>query len=711
MIISRELRENRFKKNVRLHFLYFVTPLFLIVTACSNTQNYPKTKKTSDKEIIFNNTIKDPYRWLENIEDKKVINWIGRQQKFTNNYFKKIIKPILLNEYKDLENNSNYPKSENDSLYVYCDNYFSNDLKSEYIYSVNKFTNKKKLITKVNDLLHNNESLLTNQLSLSPNGRYLTICIDLGYDDLAKIRIFDIPNNEFLKYTIKASASNSIGWINNGFYYCSYENIFLGMDNDLKNQSIYFHRIGTPPSTDIFTYQNTQSPDSYYYLKVLGKYLLIEEYNKSVKNNLLIKSIFTNQEVRELTHNERQTCIPIDVRGNLLYCHTNLNSRNYNLVSIDLSSLVLTECNDIIQNVTNPIMEISTCKNYIIANFCKNGNSTLKIFDFKGILIDSIRENIYSNIKINFTSTRNNTIYYTTQSFTNKPCLNKYNIDTKKNIRITKENSNTEKYITKLVEYISYDNTRIKMQIVYNTNTKINRETPIIIKTAGSFEEINSPIYSANTHYWLKNGGIIATPFIRGGFEQGDTWHLAGKGIYKINSINDILYAIKYLHKNNYSSPNYSILTSEKGGTYPAATAINREPELVKIAIFKNGFFDLVRYDKLGWGYSFTDEFGNIDNKNQSDFLQNNSPIHNVNNAKDYPATLIITQENNIFSHPSHSYKYIATLQQKNKDHNTKLLFVENHNNTNIKLASNLNSEEIFLNFIYKNLEKHPSNQ
>jgi len=53
---------------------------------------YPETEQKEVVDIIHGKEIKDPYRWLENYEDPKVIEWLEKQNQnqglpFTWNYF------------------------------------------------------------------------------------------------------------------------------------------------------------------------------------------------------------------------------------------------------------------------------------------------------------------------------------------------------------------------------------------------------------------------------------------------------------------------------------------------------------------------------------------------------------------------------------------------------------------------------------------------
>src|SRR5437867_10557540 len=53
------------------------------------------------------------------------------------------------------------------------------------------------------------------------------------------------------------------------------------------------------------------------------------------------------------------------------------------------------------------------------------------------------------------------------------------------------------------------------------------------------------------------------------------------------------------------------------------------------------------------------------------------SPMHNISDKKEYPATLVRTADHDDRVVPSHSFKYIATLQEKYKGDNPVLIRIE----------------------------------
>lgn len=92
------------------------------------------------------------------------------------------------------------------------------------------------------------------------------------------------------------------------------------------------------------------------------------------------------------------------------------------------------------------------------------------------------------------------------------------------------------------------------MYITHRKDIKLNGDNPTILYGYGGFGVSMEPFFSVPNIIFLNNGGVLATPCLRGG---GDFpgWHEKGKGINKQNTFNDYISAAEYLIANKYSNP------------------------------------------------------------------------------------------------------------------------------------------------------------
>jgi prolyl oligopeptidase len=176
----------------------------------------------------------------------------------------------------------------------------------------------------------------------------------------------------------------------------------------------------------------------------------------------------------------------------------------------------------------------------------------------------------------------------------------------------------------------------------------------------------------------MEQGGVYAVPNLRGGGEYGKEWHKAGTKQQKQNVFDDFIAAAEYLIEKNITSPDYLAIRGGSNGGLLVGATMTQRPELMKVALPAVGVLDMLRYHKFtagaGWAYDYgTSE----DSKEMFEYLKGYSPVHNVTNGTNYPATLITTADHDDRVVPAHSFKFAAELQEKQNGENPVLIRVE----------------------------------
>lgn len=185
----------------------------------------------------------------------------------------------------------------------------------------------------------------------------------------------------------------------------------------------------------------------------------------------------------------------------------------------------------------------------------------------------------------------------------------------------------------------------------------------------GGFGKTNQPRFTREVSYFLKEfDGIVVWPTIRG---EG-ILHEKGRKLYKKAAFEDFMEAAKFLVRFGYTEHRKIIITGVSHGGLLVASCINQAPELFGGAIPVVGLMDIIRFPEFGIGYAFVEELGNPANKTEFENILQYSPLHTIkdptNSTNQYPATLVITGDNDDQVLPFHSLKYVAELQHKLKN-------------------------------------------
>jgi len=86
---------------------------------------------------------------------------------------------------------------------------------------------------------------------------------------------------------------------------------------------------------------------------------------------------------------------------------------------------------------------------------------------------------------------------------------------------------------------------------------------------------------------------------------------------------------------------------------------------------------DMLRYHKFTVGWGWVPEYGSSDDEEHFNNLLAYSPLHNLKEGVNYPATMVTTADHDDRVVPAHSFKFGARLQECHKGENPVLLRID----------------------------------
>ncbi|MBL8208979.1 MAG: S9 family peptidase, partial [Blastocatellia bacterium] len=176
----------------------------------------------------------------------------------------------------------------------------------------------------------------------------------------------------------------------------------------------------------------------------------------------------------------------------------------------------------------------------------------------------------------------------------------------------------------------------------------------------GGFNVSKSPEFKIERLVFLEKGGIFAQPCIRGGGEYGEAWHEAGTKLKKQNVFDDFIAAGEYLVKEKYTAPRKIGIGGRSNGGLLVGACMLQRPDLFGVALPTVGVLDMLRYHKFTIGWAWKGDYGSSEDSTQFHYLLNYSPLHNIREGVDYPATLVTTGDHDDRVVPAHSFKFTA---------------------------------------------------
>ncbi|WP_432926899.1 prolyl oligopeptidase family serine peptidase [Microbispora sp. CA-135349] len=186
---------------------------------------------------------------------------------------------------------------------------------------------------------------------------------------------------------------------------------------------------------------------------------------------------------------------------------------------------------------------------------------------------------------------------------------------------------------------------------------------PTLLYGYGSFGMPMRPWFFPLAAAWVGAGGTYAVACVRGGGEEGQRWHDAGRGPHKHRAVSDFNDAAAWLIETGRTTRDQlAIYGQSAGGLLVTAAAVQR-PDLYAAVVAEGPLCDMVRYERFGLGCTWTDEFGSASDPGQLRWLLGYSPYHNVVPGAAYPAFLLTGAVTDLQTGEVHVTKMCAALQ------------------------------------------------
>ena len=160
--------------------------------------------------------------------------------------------------------------------------------------------------------------------------------------------------------------------------------------------------------------------------------------------------------------------------------------------------------------------------------------------------------------------------------------------------------------------------------------------------------------------------------------EYGKKWYDAGTKMQKQNVFDDFIAAAEFLIAEKYTSSDFLAIQGGSNGGLLVGATMTQRPELFRVALPAVGVLDMLRYHTFTAGAGWAYDYGTAnDSKEMFEYLKGYSPIHNVKEGVQYPATMITTGDHDDRVVPAHSFKFAAELQSKQTGNNPTLIRIE----------------------------------
>lgn len=647
--------------------------------------DYPMTAQSDVTDQYFGHTVADPYRWLEDDQSAETAEWVKQQNAVTFKYLESIpfrsgIRERLTQIWNfkrigaPFKSGGKYLISKNDGLQ-----------NQSVFYIMDQPGGEQRLALDPNKLSSDGTVSLST-LALSTDGNYLGYSISRGGSDWNELFVRDLSTGTDLPDHLEWIKFSSIAWHGNGFFYNRYPKPDKG--EELKgansNSRIYYHKLGDKQSADVLVYEDNEHPQWSFGCSVTSdeKLLIINPSESTSGNALYFKRLdVANSSVVKIVEGFEDDYDVVAHADGWLYVNTNCDAPKYRVVKIDTRHPQRNNWVTVVaESESDVLSSVSYVGNSLICNYMRDAHSVVKVFDSEGAFLHEVNLPTLGSVG-GFAGGQNDSVtFYSFSSYTYPSVVYKYNIAKNESQLYSKTDIDFDfdSYETKQLFFNSKDGTRIPMFVVSKKGIQLDGSNPLWLYGYGGFNASLNPGFDVRRLVWLENGGVYVVANIRGGGEYGAQWHKAGTLLDKQNVFDDFISAARFLIEEKYTNPSKIVVQGGSNGGLLVGVVINQAPELFRVALPAVGVMDMLRYHKFTIGRFWATDYGTSeDSQEMFQYLHGYSPLHNINGQANYPAVLVTTADHDDRVVPAHSFKYIATLQEKYKGTNPVMIRIE----------------------------------
>lgn len=700
----------------------------MTITAISASAGpeYPAAPSDGTTDNYFGTIVADPYRPLENDTAANTLEWVAAQRALTEGYLSHIgFRDRLRREIQKFQN---YRKTGlrwhggDGNTYFFENSGLDNQSR---LYRGEPVSKERTVFLDPNTLSDDGTVALTG-VFMSPSGRYTAYTISRSGSDWTEIFVLDTATGELTGDHIEWAKFTGAEWNgDDGFFYSAYERPDSGKEysNANENHRVYYHRIGTPQSSDTIAFEDPANPLHFHtaYVPKKQDLIFLMTGGQGFGEAIMLKSISDPRaDWKIMQDNQDDNTSILKVKDGTIYFITSADAPNYRLMKTSVDNPSKENWVTLIPERKDAVLKDAVYVNdpvageRLVALYDKDASSRMEIFDLNGNRTIDVKLPLIGSATLS-SDKEDTEVNYSLTSFL-VPRLN-YSLNPADGTSTllygdTVEGFNADDYMTEEIFYPSADGTMVHAFVTRRKDLKPDGTNPVYLYGYGGFNIALPPSFSPNRLVWLENGGIYVQANLRGGSEYGDAWHEAGTKLKKLNVFNDFIAAAEYMIANGWTTPDRLVIEGGSNGGLLVGATVNMRPDLFAVAIPRVGVMDMMRYHLFTIGWNWASDYGtSADSPEMAAYLLNYSPLHNIGKTnKPYPAIMVTTADHDDRVVPAHSFKYAAALQAADTGDKAKIIRIDSKAGHGVgkPISKVIDEQADIYSFIFHNLGIEP---
>jgi oligopeptidase B len=641
----------------------------------------PLAEKIKKELTIHGHTRSDPYYWLNERANPKVIDYLKAENAYTD----AVMKPTLgLQEklYQELVGR----KKQNDVSVPYVDNgywYYTRYVqgKNYPLYCRKKSTmqGSEEVMLDGNRMAEGKAYFAIGDVEVSPDNTLLAYSVDNISRRQYRIHFKSLKSGKVFTENIPMTAGQVV-WANDS------RTIFYPVidPETLRPYKICRHTLGTAAKQDMEIYNEKDQTFNAYLAKSRSrKYIFITSQSTLTSEYRYLDAGQPRGEFKIFQPRSRGLLYEIDHLGDHFYIRTNDQARNFRLMEATAEKTDRENWQELIPHRDDVLLEdYALFNDYLVLGERRAGLPQIRVIPWgqaQGYYLEFPEQTFMAAIRP-VPEPATDLLRFSYQSPVTPDSTYDFNMKTRER-QLLKQSEvlggyKAENYRTERLLAPGHDGTLVPISLVYKKGIKGSGDNPLLLQGYGAYGFSSDPGFNANVLSLLDRGFIFAIAHVRGGQEMGRYWYEEGKLFKKINTFTDFISCAEYLVRHQYTCPAKLCAMGGSAGGLLMGAIVNLQPDLFHAVIAAVPFVDVIT-TMLDASIPLTtaeyDEWGDPNRPECYEYMLSYSPYDNVR-AKDYPALLVTTGLHDSQVQYFEPAKWVAKLRVTKTDRNPLLL-------------------------------------
>ena len=498
-----------------------------------------------------------------------------------------------------------------------------------------------------------------NYWSASPNGKYVMYGMSPSGSENAVIEIMEMATGKVLPDRIDRAQYASPSWLpdESAFFFNRLaEGAAAGTTDYYKNSVCWLHKVGTDATADVkvmargqFTDVAVQDIEFPVVFSQPGSNYAVGFLFAGVQNEITMY-VSPLDEAAKGQGAWKSICVPDDkvtagtMKGDDIYLITYKGAPRYKVLHVKAGDPAITKAREVVAQGTTVIQNVYAAKDAIYVNELDGGVGRVRRLDAAGA-VTSIALPFEGTISSIYADTEHDGVWLQLQNWVRPATVFQVSAsgaltDTK---LATKPDIDVSPYESTRIFATAKDGTEIPVSVVYRKGMKRDGSAPALIDAYGSYGITSDAYFGPRFIAWLEKGGVWATAHVRGGGEFGREWHEGGRLLTKHNTWDDLIAAAEKLIADNWTSAAKLAIRGGSAGGITVGRSLTERPDLFATVISQVGVSNTLRAEFSQNGPPNVPEFGSVTTADGFKGLYEMDSYQHVKDGTKYPAMLLTT--------------------------------------------------------------------